>query len=279
MLDFLRLNGQHVRFMKSKKKRIKGRSWVQFASLLALNSSFWGVGAKWICTPVLNCHSCSLAWFACPIGVFVHYAGYRIIPFLALGTVILVGALLGRLLCGWVCPFGYLQDLLYKIKSPKWRLPKWTNAIKYVLLAVFVFLLPFLLGAETLYSFCRLCPVAAIQATTPAWIAGDLTVSPLTIAKYAILALVLALAVFSNRSFCKLFCPIGALLAPFNHISFWKVKPPTDHCTSCSRCDKKCPTDVEPSVRIDQGLPANWALDCVTCHDCREACPLKKPPR
>ena len=108
---------------------------VQTVSLLLLHSS-WGPELKSFCLPVMNCHSCALSWFACPIGVYVHYAGYRLFPFLAVGTVLIIGVFLGRFLCGWVCPFGFLQDLLHKIPSPKFRLPRWTAAIKYVVLVV-----------------------------------------------------------------------------------------------------------------------------------------------
>jgi ferredoxin len=65
------------------------------------------------------------------------------------------------------------------------------------------------------------------------------------------------------------------MLAPLNHISVWTVKPPTEACISCGKCDRVCPTDVEPSKRISAGIPANRALDCIVCHECREKCALK----
>ena len=199
---------------------------VQAASLVALNSSWASGQAKWLCVPVMNCHSCALAWFACPIGVFIHYAGYRVFPFLALGTFLLAGVLLGRFLCGWVCPMGFLQDLLHKIPGRKIELPAWTASIKYVLLALTVVALPFFLGADTQWSFCRGCPVSAMQATIPGLLGGDGGGLPTrTIVKLAILAAVLLLAVLNRRVYCRVLCPIGAGLAIFNHFSFWRVKP------------------------------------------------------
>ncbi|MCP4643954.1 MAG: 4Fe-4S binding protein [bacterium] len=256
------------------------RRFVQVTSLVLLHSSFapWAQ-AKWFCNPVLSCHSCVLAWFACPVGVFVHYSGYHMFPFVAAGTVLLLGALFGRLLCGWVCPFGLIMDWLYKIPSPKFAMPNWTGYIKYIVLIVMVFALPWFLGEQSLYSFCRICPASALQMTVPNLIMGKVTtVSVALVVKLAILVAVLVLAVFSSRSFCKVFCPIGAILAPLNLISFWALKPPVMACRDCGRCDRVCPVSGVPSERIASGIPANRAMECVVCHDCQEACPHGECP-
>lgn len=249
------------------------RRFSQFTSFLLLHSS-WGLELKWLCNPVLSCHSCVLAWFACPIGVFVHFSSYQTFPFLALGMVFVIGALFGRLLCGWVCPFGFLQDMLYKIPGPKFEMPKWTRNIKYVLLVGTVFITPLLLGEDTMYSFCRLCPASALQVTIPNIITGGTsTISTFTVLKLLVLTAVLVLAMMSSRSFCQMLCPIGALLAPLNHFSFWSVKPPTHHCGGCHRCDDVCPTNVEPSILIEKELSPSRKADCVVCHDCQPVCP------
>jgi ferredoxin-type protein NapH len=258
----------------------KKRLTIQTGSFVLLNTAFWGSGFKWICNPVLNCHGCPLAWFACPIGVFIHYSGYQIFPFFALGVVLLIGALVGRLLCGWVCPFGWLQDLLHRIPSPKFSMPKWTNAIKYVVLVAMVFAIPWFLGPTTAWAFCRICPTAALQVTLPAFLGLNpafpgttLAMDASMILKLGLAALILALAVFSSRSFCRVLCPIGALLAPLNHLSPWTVKFKGKTCTACTICDKVCPTDVQPMDRLRQDIPANRSLDCVVCHDCTKRCP------
>ena len=82
---------------------IAKRRVVQVLSLLALHSS-WGPELKWMCVPVLSCHSCSLAWFACPVGVFVHYSAYGVFPYLAVGTRLQFGLLGVRLVWGRACP-------------------------------------------------------------------------------------------------------------------------------------------------------------------------------
>ena len=191
-------------------------------------------------------------------------------------NLVIFGALLGRLLCGWVCPFGFLQDLLHKIPSPKFTAPDWTANIKYVVLIVSVFLLPFMLGEGTVWSYCRFCPVAAIQVTLP-WAAknGVALFQWYHWVKIGLMVVILVTVVFSSRIFCRALCPIGALMAVFNYVSFWRVKPPTQACISCRKCDKNCPTGVHPSERIQNGLPPSHNLDCVLCHECSSVCPVK----
>ncbi|MBX7256243.1 MAG: 4Fe-4S binding protein [Candidatus Hydrogenedentes bacterium] len=246
----------------------------QVLSLIALHSS-WGPEFKWLCNPVLSCHSCVLAWFACPVGVFVHYSGFHTIPFLALGMVLLLGVTVGRLLCGWVCPFGFLQDLLYKIPSPKFHLPAWTAKLKYVVLALTVIALPFVFGEQTWLSFCRVCPASALQVTIPNIIIGGVsTLSVASIVKLAILVVVLVAAVLSSRSFCKVICPIGAILAPLNLLSFWKIKVPTQNCSGCQKCNHACPQDGLPQLRVAQGVSASRTAECVFCYECQTTCPM-----
>jgi polyferredoxin len=102
---------------------------------------------KHIPEPVLNCYGGPLSVFACPIGSFQQMLGVHMIPWLPIGVFVIVGALVGRAACGWMCPFGLWQDLLYKIKAgPKAGARRWvalgvTAAIAAVvaaLLSVFV---------------------------------------------------------------------------------------------------------------------------------------------
>jgi len=249
---------------------MKKRRIYQLVALLLLHSS-WGPEFKWLCNPVLSCHSCALSWFACPIGVLVHYSGYHLFPLVALGTIVLVGALVGRLLCGWVCPFGLLQDLLYKIPSRKITLPAWTSNIKYLVLIFTVMVIPFLLGEQTLYSFCRFCPAAALQVTLPTVISSG-QIGTAAMIRFSVLFAVVGFVIVASRGFCRVFCPIGAVMSPLNYVSFWIVKAPREKCLSCKACDKVCSTDVKPSERILNNVPANRALDCIVCHECQTAC-------
>jgi len=251
---------------------MKKRLVIQYLSLVLLHSS-WGPELKWLCNPVLSCHSCVLSWFACPIGVFVHFSGYHLVPWLPLGMVLLAGVFLGRLLCGWVCPFGLLQDLLHKIPSVKISLPHWTSYAKYILLVFMVFLIPYFLGESTLYSFCRICPAGTLQASLPSAIAaGFASLQTATLVRWGVLLIILGFAIVSARSFCKVLCPLGALLAPLNYLSFWTIQAPPETCLSCKKCDAACSMDIQPSIRINRGIPANRDPECIVCHECQAAC-------
>lgn len=107
-----------------------------------------GVDLRSVCAPGFNCHGCPQASYACPVGVLTFSSAIHAIPFYVIGTVLLIGLILGRLVCGFLCPFGWLQDLLYRIPVPKIRLPRWTRYGKYLALLLLVFLLPALLGFE-----------------------------------------------------------------------------------------------------------------------------------
>ena len=118
-----------------------------FATIL-MNLNVFGLSLRSVCTPGFNCHGCPWATFACPIGVMSFSSGVRQLPLMAIAFVIAVGALFGRLVCGFICPFGWFQDLLFKIPGAKIKLPRFMNWFKYGFLVLFVFLLPYLLGFE-----------------------------------------------------------------------------------------------------------------------------------
>ncbi len=174
----------------------KFRAVVQAASTILLNS-YWKVllvfglyqgPLKMICVPVLNCYACPAAVGACPIGTIQHFFTIGAVPFYALGVILLTGVLVGRATCGWLCPFGFLQEILYKIPTKKMTIPVWTRGIKYVILVVFVIVLPLTLGVTTdeegshhlSFSrdsvrqpwFCKLvCPAGTLEGGIPTVVA------------------------------------------------------------------------------------------------------------
>ncbi|MEG0392853.1 MAG: 4Fe-4S binding protein, partial [Anaerovoracaceae bacterium] len=186
------------------------------------------------------------------------------------------GVLLGRLVCGFLCPFGLIQDLLYKLPVPKVKIAKkidkplrWT---KYVIAAVMVIILPIVLtndfGIAPPY-FCQwLCPVGTLEGGIPLILTNKSLRASLGFLfnwKMAILLVVVGGAMFVYRPFCKYFCPLGAFYSLFNKISFYKMNVDKLKCNGCRVCEQSCKMNIEITKSID-------SLECIRCGECKKVC-------
>jgi ferredoxin-type protein NapH len=243
------------------------RTAVQIGSTLILNSYVTQRLTKGIPCPALNCYACPAAAFACPIGSIQHFVGRRKVPLYVLGAVGLVGALIGRASCGWFCPFGWFQELVYKLPTPKLRLPNRFNWTRYIILAVLVVVMP-LITRETW--FCKLCPAGTLEAGIPV-VLLDAAVRHLVGTFYwiklGILAAFLAWMSTTRRPFCRWVCPLGALWSPLNPVSSFQLEVDQNTCIRCDRCQTACPVDIR--VYAD---PTSGA--CIRCLECVPACPV-----
>ena len=249
-----------------------------YAAGFAKGSIYKGPG-KFICLPGLNCYSCPGALGSCPIGSLQAVIGsrsYRFSFYIA-GFLLLFGALFGRLVCGWLCPFGLVQDLLYKIPFVKKlrRLPgdRWLKYLKYVILAGFVIVLPLtvldIVGQGQPW-FCKyICPSGTLFAGIPL-IASN---PPLRAAlgwlftwKAAILAALLLLSLLVYRPFCRYLCPLGAIYGLFNPAALYRFRIDKEKCTGCGACQKACKLEIP--IHQTPNSP-----ECIRCGDCRRACP------
>ena len=234
---------------------------------------------KAICVPGLNCYSCPGALGSCPIGSLQAVLGSRDykFSFYILGFLMMVGAVFGRFVCGWLCPFGLVQDLLHKIPFPKKlrKLPgdRWLRWLKVVLLVLFVILLPLfvvdIIGQGDPW-FCKyVCPSGTLTAglplvaTNPALQAA---VGGLFAWKGLILAVVVLLSIVVYRPFCRYLCPLGVIYGLFNPIAFYRLRVDEEKCTSCGACQRACKLDI-PVWRKPN------SMECIRCGDCRRACP------
>lgn len=235
-------------------------------------------GSKALCVPVLNCYSCPGALGACPIGALQTALGARHhFPFYVLGTLMLFGVLLGRAVCGLLCPFGLVQDLLHKIPVPKCSVPRRLDRparrIKYVVLAVLVLLLPAFLTTDTGIVpplFCKyLCPAGTLEGGVPLLL-SDPNLRKVAGALFGWKALVLAAIFIAStsvyRPFCKYLCPLGAFYALFNRFSFFQMRLDRGRCVGCGKCEDACPMQVE--VTRDINSP-----ECIRCGVCKSVCP------
>ena len=196
------------------------------------------------CVPGLNCYSCPGAVGACPIGSLQAVIGswnFKM-AYYVVGFLIFIGAMVGRLICGFLCPFGLIQDLLNKIPFPKkirtFKGDKLLRKLKYVIFAVFVILLPLFLvdimGQGAPY-FCKLiCPAGTLEGGLPLVLLNKSMRSALGwlyIWKNVILIITIILSILIYRPFCKYICPLGALYSIFNPVSLYKYRVDKDKCS------------------------------------------------
>ncbi|MFP5527537.1 4Fe-4S binding protein [Peptococcus simiae] len=236
---------------------------------------------KKACVPGLNCYSCPGALGACPIGALqavIGSAEYKVSLYL-MGFFVLVGTFLARFVCGWLCPFGLIQDLLHKIPFVKkihtFPGDKWLRYLKYIILAVFVIILPLTLvnviGSGNPY-FCKLiCPAGMIEGGWPLVALNPelrATLGHLFIWKNVVLALMVVASIILYRPFCKYLCPLGAIYGLFNKVSFYRYQLDDNRCISCGQCRKACGMAIDPVADIN-------SPECIRCGRCKQVCPTE----
>jgi polyferredoxin len=231
-------------------------------------AGFW----RGACVPFLNCHACPTAIFSCPIGMLQHFMAIQSFPYFLLGFFMVVGLVVGRAACGWLCPFGLIQDWLYKIKTKKFGIPQFLNYAKYLVLIGLVIIIPYLTAEHW---FSKLCPFGALIAGIP-WVAWNPVdpdfdapvidtdlIGPMYYLKILILIAFLLWFIFAKRPFCRTICPMGAIWALFNRISLLKATV-KESCVECHQCATVCPMelDVYKEVNSENCIKC---LDCTTC--------------
>lgn len=249
---------------------------------------------KTVCVPGLNCYSCPGAVGSCPVGAFQAVAGSKKydFSFYISGIAIIFGTVFGRFICGFLCPFGFVQDLLHKIKVKRIKvaakLDRILRLLKYVLLAVFVVLLPALVHNSfgiTDPFFCKwVCPAGILGGAFPLIAANEALRSSLGFLfgwKTIVLAAVVIFSLFIYRPFCKYLCPLGAFYAFFNKISLYRMRLDTSRCTRCGACQKACPMQV-PIIKPIKGNAREeqnprffdvTSPECIRCKKCQKSCP------
>ena len=264
------------------------RHLIQAVSALLMNGNLkgffqgkiWQGQSKQVCVPGLNCYSCPGALGACPIGSLqaVLNGRQKNLSFYVTGLLILFGTIFGRLICGFLCPFGFLQELLYKIPVRKWKIPKKIDDrlryLKYVILVVFVLLLPaFLHGTYGIGDpwFCKyICPAGTLEGGIPLVSVNSglrSMVGVLFSWKILILILVLVASMYIYRPFCKYMCPLGAIYGLFNRFSIYQMQVEKDKCTHCGICEKTCLMQVNVTENIN-------SPECIRCGACKNVCPV-----
>lgn len=263
------------------------RGWIQAGATLLTNihlPNFFRGGiyqgkGKSVCVPGLNCYSCPAASGACPIGSFQAVVGSSKFGFsyYITGFLILLGVLLGRFICGFLCPFGWLQELLHKIPSKKLSTKKLKplTYLKYIILLLAVVLLPALAVNDVGMGdpfFCKyICPQGVLEGAILLSLVNEgirAALGTLFVQKLFILLAAVALSILFYCPFCKWICPLGAFYALLNKVSLLEIKMDEQKCVSCGKCAASCKMDV------DVRKTPNHA-ECIRCGKCITACPAE----
>lgn len=234
---------------------------------------------KNLCVPGLNCYSCPGAVGSCPIGAMQAVIGswnYKFAFYVA-GFLVFIGAVMGRFVCGFLCPFGLIQDLLYKIPFPKkiksFKGDRLLRKLKYLILIVFVILMPLfivdIMGQGFPY-FCKLiCPAGTLEGGIPLVLLNKAmhgALGWLYVWKNTILLITVMASIIIYRPFCKYICPLGAIYSVFNPIAIFKYRVDGEKCTSCGACARVCKMQCNPEINPNDA-------ECIRCGQCKKVCP------
>ena len=233
--------------------------------------------SKQFCVPGINCYSCPGAIGACPLGSLQgSFSADKSTIYYVCGILLLYSVMFGRMICGWLCPFGLIQELLYKIPTPKLKkspITRILSYLKYVILVFFVFIVPitYAFRDTPLPTFCKyICPAGTIEGGL-ALLANEVNASyfsmlgPLFTWKFLVMVSIVVGSVFAFRLFCRFLCPLGGLYGLFNKFSFFGIKLEQSKCIDCGKCISHCKLDIRHVG--DQ--------ECISCGECIDVCPTQ----
>ncbi len=241
-----------------------------------ISGNIYTGNVKFLCAPGLNCYSCPGAIGACPLGALqnaIASSGSRT-PTYIIGILLLYGLILGRTICGFLCPFGLIQELLHKLPTPKVRKNRFTRGcsyIKYVVLIIFVFLIPLYSMGQGLPvpAFCKyICPAGTFEGAVPLLSHPTHTdklsmLGLLFTHKFVLMLLSCAVYVFIYRAFCRFLCPLGAIYGLFAKIAVIGVQVESAKCVDCGKCISRCKMDIHHV----------GDHECIHCGECIDVCP------
>lgn len=229
---------------------------------------------KQVCVPGLNCYSCPGAVGACPLGSLQSALGKSkpTFPYYVLGLLLLFGALLGRFVCGFLCPFGLVQDLLYRIpffkKIRTFPGERYLRPLKYVVAALLVVALPLLYTGVPF--FCKyVCPAGTLLGAIPLLSVDQILsdqIGPLFWWKLTVLLVIVLVSLLISRPFCRYLCPLGGFYGLFNRVALVRLKRFESKCVHCDACVPVCAMGIDPKTQFD-------STECIRCGRCARVCP------
>ena len=190
---------------------------------------------------------------------------------LILGLGLLLGAVIGgSAFCGWICPFGTLQDgltfLRKKLRVPELHIsPKVDRWLRYGRFLVLGLILYKTISTVQLW-FAGYDPYRTLFGL--GWLFKfDLAENwP----AYLVALIVLAASFLVPRAWCKYACPLGGALSLVGNLSLLRIRRNGETCKSCAVCETPCPIGITVS-RANPAISPN----CIGCLECVQACPRK----
>lgn len=236
--------------------------------------------SKYACVPGLNCYSCPGAVAACPLGALQNAfaSSGNSSAYYVFGILALFGVILGRTICGFFCPVGLAQELLYKIPTPKLaksRATRILSYLKYVILVLMVVAIPLMYATQGIAvpAFCKyICPAGTFGGglgllLNPVNWEGSTNLlqmlGPIFTWKFALMIVIIIACIFLYRPFCRFLCPLGAIYGFFNKFALFGIKVNEDKCTHCGLCVQHCKMDVKHV----------GDHECINCGECKGVCP------
>ena len=266
------------RLLPSRRKLMQ----LYFALLFNINLKGYSTGqiykgaTKNFCVPGINCYSCPGAVGACPLGSLqgAFSSDAKSTLFYVGGILLLYCVMFGRMICGWLCPFGLIQELLYKIKVPKLKkspVTRLLSLLKYVILVFFVFIVPVTYAVRDLPlpAFCKyICPAGTIEGGLLLLINENNSsflsmLGPLFTWKFVLMISIVVTSLYVFRMFCRFLCPLGALYGIFNKLSVFGIRLEESKCIDCGKCISKCKLDI---AKVGD-------RECISCGECVPVCP------
>ena len=208
-------------------------------------------------TCTLNCQACELAWVGCPVGMMQQFVISRQFPFYILGMVLIFGATLGRTMCGWLCPFGLITDVVNKACIHKYEPPNWLRIFKYV----YIISLIVMAYLPLTVFYCRYFCFGAVLGTFPYWLTWNTVSCVWLFYHLSVFAAYVTFSYFTHgRAWCRYFCPLGGLFGLFAPFSMIRLRHDWKWCSDCKECVRICPMGIDPRKQ-----DLMFRMECINC--------------